>query len=74
VAELPYVTELECLFTFVIKSVGMWLAVCQFIPSVCVFVCVGNYLVETMSWIQFSNLAKYAHGPPEDGFKRDRNM
>jgi len=23
---------------------------------------------------QFSNLAKYGHGPPEDGFKGDRNM
>jgi hypothetical protein len=36
----------------------MWLAVCQFVPSVCVCVCmcvcvcvcVGSYLVETMSW------------------------
>ena len=23
---------------------------------------------------QFGNLAKYGHGPPEDGFKGDRNM
>jgi hypothetical protein len=22
----------------------------------------------------FSNVAKYGHGPPGDGFKRDRNM
>jgi len=28
-----------------------YVAVCQFIPSVCVCVCVGTYLVETMSWI-----------------------
>ena len=26
------------------------------------------------STFQFSNLAKYGHGPPEDGFKGDRNM
>jgi hypothetical protein len=26
------------------------------------------------STFQFSNLAKYGHGPPEDGFKWDRNM
>ena len=26
------------------------------------------------STLQFSNLAKYGHGPPEDGFKGDRNM
>jgi hypothetical protein len=26
------------------------------------------------SAFQFSNLAKYGHGPPEDGFKGDRNM
>jgi len=26
------------------------------------------------STFQFSNLAKYSHGPPEDGFKGDRNM
>jgi len=25
------------------------------------------------STFQFSNLAKYSHGPPEDGFKGDRN-
>jgi len=23
---------------------------------------------------QFSNVAKYGHAPPEDGFKGDRNM
>ena len=26
------------------------------------------------SIFQFSNLAKYGHGPPEDGLKGDRNM
>ena len=26
------------------------------------------------STFQFSNLAKYGHGPPEDGFKGDRNV
>jgi hypothetical protein len=26
------------------------------------------------STFQFSNLAKYGHGPPENGFKGDRNM
>ena len=26
------------------------------------------------STFQFSNLGKYGHGPPEDGFKGDRNM
>jgi len=26
------------------------------------------------STFQFSNLAKYVHGPPEDGFKGYRNM
>jgi len=26
------------------------------------------------STLQFSNLVKYGHGPPEDGFKGDRNM
>ena len=26
------------------------------------------------STFQFSNLAKYGHGPPEDGFKGDRNI
>jgi len=26
------------------------------------------------STFQFSNLTKYGHGPPEDGFKGDRNM
>jgi len=26
------------------------------------------------STFQFSNLAKYGHGPPEDGFKGDQNM
>jgi hypothetical protein len=26
------------------------------------------------STFQFSNLAKYSHGPPEDGFKGDRNI
>jgi len=26
------------------------------------------------STFRFSNLAKYGHGPPEDGFKGDRNM
>jgi len=27
-----------------------------------------------LSTFQFSNVAKYGHGPPEDGFKGDRNM
>jgi len=26
------------------------------------------------SKFQFSNVAKYGHGPLEDGFKEDRNM
>jgi hypothetical protein len=70
-----------------------YVAVCQFIPSVCVCVWVGTYLVKTMSWneltyshipdtlynkckstFQFSNVAKYGLGLPEDGFKWDRNM
>jgi len=29
---------------------------------------------ECKSTFQFSNLTKYGHGPPEDGFKGDRNM
>jgi hypothetical protein len=29
---------------------------------------------ECKSTLQFSNLKKYGHGPPEDGFKGDRNM
>jgi hypothetical protein len=52
---------------------------------VCVCVCVCTYLVETMSHtdtlfqeckstFQFSNLAKYGHGPSEDGFRGDPNM
>jgi hypothetical protein len=57
-AVLRYVTELECLFTFVIKSVGMWLYVSLFCVCVCVWcgvcvcvcvcVCVGTSLVEIM--------------------------
>ena len=26
------------------------------------------------STFQFSNIAKYGHGPPDDGFKGDQNM
>jgi len=58
----------------------MWLYVNSF--RLCV--CVGGvtYLVETVSstmyqcksTFQFSNIAKYGHGPPEDGFKGDLNM
>jgi len=71
----------------------------------CPVQCMGTYLVETVqsrphrypythtqtelidiqphtdtlynkckSPFQFSNLAKYGHGPPEDGFKGDRNV
>jgi hypothetical protein len=48
-AVIRYVTELECWFTFVIKSVGMWLYVSSFrvcacvcvCMCVCVYVCVG---------------------------------
>jgi len=48
-----------------------YVAVCQFIPSVCLFVCVcvcggGGYLSGwdyVMESFQFSNLAKYDHGP-----------
>jgi len=29
---------------------------------------------ECETTFQSSNLAKYGHGPPEDGFKGDRNM
>jgi len=39
---------------------------------VCVCVCV--YLSGRDYVMEFSNLAKYGHGPPEDGFKGDRNM
>ena len=39
-AVLRYVTELECWFTFVIKSVGMWL----YVSSFCLCVCVCGYL------------------------------
>jgi hypothetical protein len=45
-------------------------AVCQFIPSVCVCVCGGGVPI----WSRHSNVAKYGHGPPEDGFKGDQNM
>jgi len=46
---------------------------------VCVCACARAYPVETLynkckSTFQFSNVAKYGHGPPEDGFKGDRNM
>jgi len=90
--------NLECWFTFVIKSVCMWLyfssfhlcvclcvCVCMCV-CVCVCVCVCGYPhthrqphTDTLynkckSTFQFSNLATYGHGPPEDGFKGDRNM
>jgi len=44
----------------------MWLYVNSF------RLCVGTYLVETTE--SMSNLAKYGHGPPDDGFKGDQNM
>jgi hypothetical protein len=43
-AVLCYVTELECWFTFVIKSVGMWLCVSSFWVCVCVCVCVTFWM------------------------------
>ena len=57
----------------------MWLYVNSFRLRVCVCVCVGTYLVDTLynkckSTFQFNNPAKYGHGPPEDGFKGDPNM
>jgi hypothetical protein len=33
-----------------------------------------NTLYNSKSTFQFSNLAKYSHGPPEDDFKGDQNM
>jgi hypothetical protein len=47
------------------------------IHSVCACVCVcvcGNLSGRDISTLQFSNVAKYGHGPPEDGFKGDRNL
>ena len=36
------------------------------------------YFARLLNWnvvtLEFSNVAKYGHGPPEDGFKEDRNM
>jgi hypothetical protein len=59
----------------------MWLYVTSFrlcvcvraCVCVCVCVCGGGYL-SGRDYVQFSNLAKYGLGTPEDGFKGDRNM
>ena len=45
----------------------MWMYVNSFRLCVCGYLSGRDY-------VQFSNLAKYGHGPPEDGFKGDRNM
>jgi hypothetical protein len=34
----------------------------------------GTLYNKCKSTFEFSNVAKYGHGPPSDGFKRDRNM
>jgi hypothetical protein len=40
-----------------------------------IYICYNDTLYnKRKSKFQFSNLAKYGHGPPEDGFKGDRNM
>jgi len=79
-----------CLCVCVCMSLCLRVCVCVYVCvcmclCVCVCMCVGTYLVETMSHtdtlyheckstFQFSNVAKYGHGTPEDGFKGDRNM
>jgi len=37
-----------------------------------IYICYKEYRYVYV--FQFSNIAKYGHGPPEDGFKGDRNM
>jgi hypothetical protein len=43
--------------------------VCRFVA-----VCQLTFYNERKPTFQFSSVAKYGHGPPEDGFKGDRNM
>jgi hypothetical protein len=63
-AVLRYVTELVCWFTFVIKSVGLWLYVSSFRLCVCVCVCVCVWGgVETTSVCVFTLLKVFAYGP-----------
>ena len=62
------------------SSVGPWLYFATLLNWMLIYICykecryVDGWLAGWLYVSSFRNVAKYSHGPTEDGFKGDRNM